>query len=158
MNNIINCIKTQSTILGFDPGRDKCGVAVMGIDRKLYHHEVVPAKQVITRISDFRTTFSISRIVMGNQTTAKTWKQQLEQGLNPSLDIILVDERYTTLAARDRYWQMFPPRGLTSLVPKGLRQPPRVIDDIVAILLIERYLEGTGVCHKNLPSDPSCDQ
>jgi len=158
MNNTINYIKTQSTILGFDPGRDKCGVAVMGIDLKLYHHEVVPAKQVITRISDFRTTFSISRIVMGNQTTAKTWKQQLEQELNPSLDIILVDERYTTLAARDRYWQMFPPRGLTSLVPKGLRQPPRVIDDIVAILLIERYLKELGDGQKHSTSNPSRDQ
>ncbi|MFN9955932.1 MAG: resolvase, partial [bacterium] len=40
----------------------------------------------------------------------------------------------------DRYWQMFPPTGLTKLLPKGLRQPPRPIDDIVAILLIERYL------------------
>jgi RNase H-fold protein (predicted Holliday junction resolvase) len=77
---------------------------------------------------------------MGDQTTAKKWKQQLNQELNPALNIVLVDERYTTLEARDRYWQMFPPTGLTKLLPRGLRQPPRPIDDIVAILLIERYL------------------
>ncbi|MGL4499883.1 MAG: resolvase, partial [Planktothrix sp.] len=28
----------------------------------------------------------------------------------------------------------------TRLIPQGMRQPPRAIDDIVAILLIERYL------------------
>jgi RNase H-fold protein (predicted Holliday junction resolvase) len=77
---------------------------------------------------------------MGDQTTAKRWKQQLSQELTNPLNIILVDERYTSLEARDRYWQMFPPQGLTKLIPKGMRQPPKPIDDIVAILLIERYL------------------
>ena len=33
----------QPVILGFDPGRQKCGLAVMGLDRCLYYHEVVPA-------------------------------------------------------------------------------------------------------------------
>jgi RNase H-fold protein (predicted Holliday junction resolvase) len=131
---------TQPAILGFDPGRDKCGVAVMGLDRQLYYHQVVPADEAIAQISSLRQRFPISLIVMGDQTTAKKWRQQLNQELIPSLNIILVDERYTTLEARDRYWQMFPPTGLTKLLPKGLRQPPRPIDDIVAILLIERYL------------------
>jgi RNase H-fold protein (predicted Holliday junction resolvase) len=61
------------------------------------------------------------------------------------MPIVLVDERYSTLEARDRYWQMYPPKGIERLIPQGLRQPPRPIDDIVAILLIERYLElGSG--------------
>ncbi|WP_016950788.1 pre-16S rRNA-processing nuclease YqgF [Anabaena sp. PCC 7108] len=131
---------TQPAILGFDPGRDKCGVAVMGLDRQLYYHHVVPAADAIAHIETLRQKFPISLIVMGDQTTAKKWKQQLNQELTDSLNIILIDERYSTLEARDRYWQMFPPRGLTKLLPKGMRQPPRPIDDIVAILLIERYL------------------
>ncbi|MGA1285815.1 MAG: resolvase, partial [Prochlorothrix sp.] len=31
------------------------------------------------------------------------------------------------------------------LIPQGLRQPPRPIDDIVAILLIERYLKAQSI-------------
>jgi RNase H-fold protein (predicted Holliday junction resolvase) len=131
---------TQPTILGFDPGKDKCGLAVMGLDRQLYYHQVVPANEAIAQIESLRQRFPVSLIVMGDQTTAKKWKQQLNQGLNQPVNIILVDERYTTLEARDRYWQMYPPQGLTKLLPKGMRQPPRPIDDIVAILLIERYL------------------
>lgn len=131
---------TQPVILGFDPGKDKCGIAVMGLDRQLYYHEVVIASNAIANIETLRQKFPISLLVMGNQTTAKQWKQQLQQQLAEPLNIILVDERYSTLEARDRYWQMYPPQGLTKLLPKGLRQPPRPIDDIVAILLIERYL------------------
>ncbi|MUG97528.1 Holliday junction resolvase RuvX [Scytonema sp. UIC 10036] len=131
---------TQPVILGFDPGRDKCGLAVMGVDRQLYYHEVVPADGAIAAISSLRQKYPISLLVMGDQTTAKRWKQKLARELTNSLNIILIDERYTTLEARDRYWQMYPPKGLTRLLPRGMRQPPRPIDDIVAILLIERYL------------------
>ncbi|MFN6519460.1 MAG: Holliday junction resolvase RuvX [Nostoc sp. CreGUA01] len=133
-------LPTQPVILGFDPGRDKCGLAVMGLDRQLHYHQVVLAKEAIATIETLRQKFPISLMVMGNQTTANQWKQQMYQELSEPLNIILVDERYTTLEARDRYWQMYPPKGLIKLLPQGMRQPPRPIDDIVAILLIERYL------------------
>ncbi|MCG6135115.1 MAG: pre-16S rRNA-processing nuclease YqgF [Nostoc sp. LLA-1] len=131
---------TQPVILGFDPGKDKCGLAIMGLDRQLYYHQVVVAPKAIATIETLRQQFPVSLLVMGDQTTAKKWKQQLQQELTDQLNIILVDERYSTLDARDRYWQMYPPKGLTKLLPQGMRQPPRPIDDIVALLLIERYL------------------
>ena len=131
---------SDSVILGFDPGKDKCGVAVMGLDRQLQYHEVVPSVGAIASIGDLYEKYPISLLVMGNQTTSKRWKQQIEEQLSPTVNIILVDERYSSLEARDRYWQMYPPQGFTKLLPKGMRTPPRPIDDIVAIMLIERYL------------------
>jgi len=130
----------QPMILGFDPGRQKCGLAVMGLDRKIHYHQVVPAAQVATIIQELRQVFPISLLVMGDQTTASEWQAKL-QHLPQSLRVILVDERYSSLAARERYWQMYPPKGLYRLVPPGMRTAPRQIDDIVAIVLIERYLE-----------------
>lgn len=131
---------SESVILGFDPGRDKCGVAVMGLDRQLQYHEVVSSSEAIATIEILYQKYPISLLVMGDQTTAKRWKQEIQEKLSPIVNIILVDERYSSLEARDRYWLMFPPKGLTKLLPKGMRTPPRPIDDIVAILLIERYL------------------
>lgn len=127
-------------ILGFDPGKDKCGLAIMGSDRKLHYHQVVPATKAIATIQALCQQFPISIIIMGDQTTAKRWQQQLLQELPSALSIVMVDERYTSLEARDRYWQMYPPTGVSQLIPQGMRQPPRPIDDIVAILLVERYL------------------
>ncbi|KJH69729.1 Holliday junction resolvase RuvX [Aliterella atlantica] len=132
----------QSTILGFDPGRDKCGLAVMGEDLQLYYHQTVPAQSAIANIQSLLQKLPISVIVMGDRTTAKQWRSQLESTCN-SLPIVMVDEHNSTLEARDRYWQMYPPKGLAKLVPQGLREPPAPIDDIVAILLIERYLKIT---------------
>jgi RNase H-fold protein (predicted Holliday junction resolvase) len=130
---------TQPTLLGFDPGRDKCGLAVMGVDRTLHYHEVIASAQVLTDFGKLQQQYPIALIVMGDQTGAKTWRQTLET-LPDLPNIILVDERYSSLEARDRYWQMYPPKGLNRLLPQGMRTVPRPIDDIVAILLIERYL------------------
>ncbi|WP_008313214.1 Holliday junction resolvase RuvX [Leptolyngbya sp. PCC 6406] len=131
---------SQPIILGFDPGRQKCGMAVMGLDRIVRHQAVVPSPEALETIAVLRRDYPISLIVMGDQTTAVEWKTRLGT-LEEPLRVILVDERYTSLEARDRYWQMYPPQGWRRLLPQGLRTPPRPVDDIVAILLIERYLK-----------------
>jgi RNase H-fold protein (predicted Holliday junction resolvase) len=130
----------QPVILGFDPGRQKCGLAVMGVDRRLYYHEVISAEDAIKTIQSLRDRFPVSLLIMGDQTSSKEWKRRLTEELT-DLRVVTVDERNSSLEARDRYWQMYPPKGLSRLIPEGMRTPPRPIDDIVAILLIERYLE-----------------
>ena len=129
----------MTVIFGSDPGRDKCGIAVLE-ERHLHYYQVVPSGKAIATFQTLHQQYSPTILVMGDQTTAKTWKKQLNAAL-PSLEIVMVDERYSSLEARDRYWQMYPPQGLQRLIPQGLREPPRPIDDLVAILLIERYLE-----------------
>ncbi len=132
--------KAIPLIIGFDPGRDKCGLAVVGRDRSICFHEVVPAAKTIAVIDTLQQQYEPEQLVMGNQTTAVQWRLQLEQHLAAPLPIAMVDERYSTLEARDRYWAMYPPKGLTRLIPQGMRDVPRPIDDIVAIILVERYL------------------
>ncbi|MBW4664583.1 MAG: pre-16S rRNA-processing nuclease YqgF [Chroococcus sp. CMT-3BRIN-NPC107] len=134
----------KTTILGFDPGRDKCGLAVMEQDLQLHYHQVVSAAEAIATINALVQKFSISTVVMGDRTTAKQWQLQLREVLPATIEILMVDEHNSTLEAREVYWRMYPPKGLTKLIPQGLREPPRPIDDLVAILLIERYLKATN--------------
>jgi RNase H-fold protein (predicted Holliday junction resolvase) len=101
----------------------------------------VTSQEAIATMQQLCQQFAIETIVMGDQTTAKSWKQKISRDLPASVAIVMVDERYSSLEARDRYWKMYPPKGLERLIPQGLRQPPRPVDDIVAILLIERYLK-----------------
>ena len=127
-------------ILGFDPGKDKCGIAVMSRDKNVSYHQVVASDAAVSTIQSLCKQFPIQLLVMGDQTTSKSWKQKLTQSLSPFIKIVQIDERYSSLEARERYWQMYPPTGLYRLIPEGMRTPPRPVDDIVAIVLIERYL------------------
>ena len=139
-------------ILGFDPGKHKCGIALIAEEMQLHSHEVILSADAIAIIQNLFKKFPIKLLVMGNQTTSRSWQQKLTAALPPSTQIVTVDERYSSLEARDRYWQMYPPRGLTRLIPEGMRVPPRPVDDIVAIILIERYFDqakGQGQEIKN---------
>jgi RNase H-fold protein (predicted Holliday junction resolvase) len=126
--------------LGFDPGKDKCGVAVVDETGTAVFHEVILSDTVVDRLPELCTQWSVTSVVMGDRTTAKQWQQKLTTAL-PNIPIVLVDEDFSTLAARDLYWEMYPPQGLQRLVPQGMRLPPRPIDDLVAIILVRRYLQ-----------------
>lgn len=126
-------------LLGFDPGRDKCGIAVMTLPDTVLYHSVVATTEVERTIAELLQTYQPQRVVLGNQTLSKQWRERLREQCPQMIPITLVDERNSTLEARDRYWQMYPPRGLQRLIPQGMRVPPCPVDDIVAILLIERY-------------------
>jgi RNase H-fold protein (predicted Holliday junction resolvase) len=134
------------TIMGFDPGRDKCGVAIMNDQAEVLYSQVIRADQVENLLPQLFRQFACQVLVMGNQTTSQLWQNQL-QIILPAVPIILLDERYTTAQARQRYWQIYPAQGLTKLIPLGMRSPPRPVDDIVAIILIERYLEAGNKSH-----------
>ncbi|MEY2858608.1 MAG: hypothetical protein RLZZ74_2921 [Cyanobacteriota bacterium] len=132
-------IDTQN-ILGFDPGRDKCGVAVINSQQEVICHQVIDSVKAIAIIQQLVQKYAINLIVMGDGTTSQAWQQQIESNLL-TVAVTTINETNSTLEARDRYWMMYPPTGLQRLIPQGLRTPPRPVDDIVAIILIERYFE-----------------
>lgn len=127
------------TILGLDPGRDKCGVAVMQDNNQVLFHQVVNSDRAIATIKQLAQKYAIDLIVMGDGTTSKSWQKQLESNLS-SVSVTTVNEANSSLEAQDRYWIMYPPQGFQRIIPQGLRVPPRPVDDIVAMILIERYL------------------
>ena len=135
MSNSLNF----QTILGLDPGRDKCGVAVMNNEQKVLHHQIINSQNAISTIQKLAEEFAVDLIVMGDGTTSKIWQQQIDS--IATMPVVTVNEANSTLEARDRYWIIYPPKGLQRMIPLGLRVPPRPVDDIVAILLIERYLD-----------------
>jgi RNase H-fold protein (predicted Holliday junction resolvase) len=126
--------------LGFDPGKDKCGVAVVNQTGVALYHEVLPSDTLLEQLPALCAQWQVLQVVMGDRTTAKQWQKKLTQAL-PNTPITLVDEHYSTLAARDLYWEMYPPQGFQRLIPQGMRLPPRPIDDLVAIILVRRYLQ-----------------
>jgi RNase H-fold protein (predicted Holliday junction resolvase) len=114
-------------------------LAIVDANQQPIWHQVVRSAGVLAQLAAIVASEPIALLIMGDQTASKAWKARLTEAF-PTLKMVQVDERYSSLEARDRYWQMYPPQGLARLVPQGMRQPPRPIDDIVAILLVERYL------------------
>ncbi|MCP9785475.1 resolvase [Cyanobium sp. N5-Cardenillas] len=124
-------------LAGLDPGRSKCGLVLTDPERlEIRQALVLPPEAAWQRLQDWHHHQALAAVVIGDGTGSGPWRRRLE----PLLPVELVDERGTTLAARQRYWELFPARGWRQLLPQGLRQPPRDFDDVVAQLLLERQL------------------
>ena len=128
---------TQHLIAGLDPGRSKCGLVLTDrLAQQIHQAAILSPSQTLDWLRHWHTQ-GLRTLVMGNGTGSKPWFSRLG---DLDLTLELVDERGTTLAARQRYWELFPPRGLAKLIPMGLRMPPRDLDDLAAQLLLERQL------------------
>ncbi len=124
-------------LAGLDPGRSKCGLVLTDAERQqIVAARVLPPQQALALLRHWQQGTGVAAVVLGNGTSSALWQHQLA----PELLVLSVDERGSTLAARERYWQLQPPRGWQRLLPRGLRQPPRDWDDVVAQLLLERWL------------------
>ena len=137
-------------LAGLDPGRSKCGLVLTDPERlEIRQALVLPPEAAWRRLQDWHRHQALAAVVLGDGTGSGVWRRRLE----PLLPVELVDERGTTLAARRRYWELFPARGWRQLLPLGLRQPPRDWDDVVAQLLLERRL-GRALSRRAVPGEP----
>lgn len=128
-------------ILSIDPGREKCGVAVVDVRDGVLARGVIPTNVIATLVRDWARAHRAELIVMGNGTSSGEVRRTLEELGYP---LKVIPERHTTERARKRYFQEHPPRGLWKLIPLGLRTPPMPVDDYAAILIAEDYLARTA--------------
>lgn len=125
-----------TVVMAIDPGRDKCGLAICAPGRVL-HREISPTDRLMDRVRALVADHAVDVVLVGDQTGSKAIAAGLSGIGRP---VRIVAERDSTLAARRRYFQDFPPSGIARLLPAGMRVPPVPYDDYVAVLLAERYL------------------
>ncbi len=124
-------------LAGLDPGRSKCGlVRTDGSAQVILEAFVLPPDNCFERLLEWQQQGLIHALVMGDGTSSRAWRSRLAG----RLALHTIDERGSTLEARRRYWDLEPAQGWRRLLPEGLRQPPRDWDDVVAQLLLERWL------------------
>ena len=137
-------------ILAFDPGRDKngfafvdedCSLILSGIfeshERKKFFDDLILnhglSEYIIERRIESLPESIISHvkfIAMGNGTASKEFHDYLKSRIN--LEVLVVDEKNTTLEARKLYWKIHEPGFMMRLLPESMRVPSRVLDDLAA--------------------------
>jgi len=126
-------------IAALDPGRDKCGFAVLDDKEKVLIQRVIDTNKLIQEVIAAKADYGFSRLVMGNGTTSKIAQKRLQE--IEDLMIYVRDEYRTTELAKGEYWKANPPKGWRRFIPVTMQVPPVPVDDFVAIILARRFLE-----------------
>jgi RNase H-fold protein (predicted Holliday junction resolvase) len=132
----------EEIIIAIDPGTKKCGYAVVDSILSVLQREVISTEKIKKTIEDSLNIFKINKIILGNGTYYKNIEKRLKNHF-PQIKIIIIEEEFSTLEARKKYFEAHPPRGIFKIVPLSLRVPPCDYDDFVAILLAEKYFKNS---------------
>ncbi len=130
----------MNKVISIDPGHEKCGLLLADIDElKVISGKIVKKSFVMELLTSWMKNYLIDLIVLGNGTTSNYWQIKMQK--YQAYPIKLVDEKMTTLRARSRYLELCPPKFPISLFPRSLILPPKNLDSVVSLILIEDYFE-----------------
>ena len=126
-------------VAAVDPGREKCGVAVVDEDGSVLEQAVVATARLADELTARAIKFRPELILLGNGTTSHAAEEKIRAAL-PDIPVAIVDEYRTTDDAKVAYWKAHPPTGWRRFLPTGMQVPPEPVDDFVAVILAQRYL------------------
>lgn len=129
------------TIIAVDPGRAKCGVAVVtGPDPvRCIHRAVVETTRLVVDLAALMRRFpGVKTIIIGAGTGSAPLRRALRSTFT-GLTVTPVDEHGSSERARARFLKENVPAGWRRLIPAGLRTPEIPYDDYVAIILAEEW-------------------
>jgi len=126
--------------MGIDPGRNKCGIAIVTEKGEVVEKEIAETTNLSRKIEEVLSRFSISKCILGNGTYADKVFNILQLLLEEE-KIIFIEEADSTYIAEQRYLKKNPPLGLNFLNKIIKFKPKKPLDDYTAVVLVEKYLD-----------------
>jgi len=125
-------------LISIDPGKCKCGLVLVDLVQKKVDQAIILKTEALPKyLKTLISVEKISKIIIGNGTTSK---QNIEKLEFIKKDLIIVEEKNTTLRAKKRYFEFFPIRGFKILLPKEIFVMNKNLDAISALIILEDYL------------------
>lgn len=127
-------------MMGIDPGRRKCGIAILTKEGKEVLKEIVKTSNLSKRIEELLNKYTIEKCILGNGTYTDKVFNILDLLMDKKM-IEFVEEQNTTYLAEQKYLKENPPLGLQFLNKIIRFKPQKPLDDYAAVILVEKYLD-----------------
>ncbi|WP_320675239.1 resolvase [Prochlorococcus sp. MIT 1341] len=125
-------------LVSIDPGRHKCGLVLVAPQLGIVlDGKIASPKRVREIVLQWKEKAKIERLILGNGTSSS----EVYGILREILPVTLVNEKGTTIRARNRYYELWPISKFLGWFPKGLLLPPNDLDAVAALVLLEDFLE-----------------
>jgi len=132
----------MSIFISIDPGNKKCGLLLANMKSgNVLEAGVSSLNRFSHIVSLWNKEYNVYKIVIGDGTNCKYIENKLKQ--KNILNFTYVNERGSTLRARFRYWEVWPPNYFIRWLPKEMLFPPDNLDAVVALILLEDFLKFT---------------
>ena len=135
-------------LISIDPGKCKCGLVLGDLPKKKVDQAIVLNTEFLPNyVKNLNDSENISKVIIGNVTTSRQNIEKLNFIRN---DLIIVEEKNTTLRAKKRYFEIFPTKGLKSFLPKDIFIMNKNLDALSALIILEDYCKHKFTFSENI--------
>ena len=135
-------------LISIDPGKCKCGLVLVDLHKKNVDQAIVLNTALLPNyVKNLNDSENISKVIIGNGTTSRQNIEKLDFVRN---DLIIVEEKNTTLRAKKRYFEIFPTKGLKSFLPKEIFIMNKNLDALSALIILEDYCKNKFTLSENI--------
>ena len=127
----------MSRVIAIDPGLSKCGVVIADIKEKRVYEAVVVKSQLVLKY--VKTKYQREKnvqLLIGNGTGSKNYIKYLNQ-FEP--DLIIAEEKNSTYRAKQRYFDIFPLKGIKCFLPREIFILNKNLDALAALIIMEDF-------------------
>ena len=138
----------MSRVITIDPGKSKCGLVLAEItEKKVYKAIIIKSELIGDYVRDLNNVEDISKIIVGNGTKSSEVIQKLDF---LKKEIITFEEKNTTFKAKERFFELFPIKGLKFLIPREVFILNKNLDAISALIILEDYCKMKFTLNENV--------
>ena len=124
--------------ISIDPGKYKCGLIFADFKSKVVLKAIViESRYLVQHIKTFIENDRNIKVLIGNGTTSKDHVKSLSFLEN---NLTIVEEKNTTFRSRQRYFKIFPLKGIKKFLPRDIFIHNINLDAISALVILEDYL------------------
>jgi len=135
-------------LISIDPGKCKCGLVLVDINKKKVDQAVVLNTEFLPNyVKTLKSVENISKVIIGNGTTSKENIEKLEF---IKKDLIIFEEKNTTYRAKKRFFELFPITGFKILLPKEYFLMNKNLDAVSALIILEDYCNDKFTFSKDI--------
>ena len=123
--------------ISIDPGKFKCGLVLADKKKQIVEQAIILNTEYLPQyIKNLKSPEDVFKVIMGNGTTSK---ENIEKLDFIKKDLIICEERNTTYRAKERYFELFPNKGLKKILPREFSILNKNLDAISALIILEDY-------------------
>ena len=127
----------MSKVIAIDPGLSKCGVIIADLKEKRVCEAVVIKSHLLLKYvkKKYQREKKV-QLLIGNGTSSKNYIKYLNQ-FEPNL--IIAEEKNSTYRAKQRYFDIFPLKGIKSFLPREIFILNKNLDALAALIIMEDF-------------------
>ena len=124
--------------ISIDPGKCKCGLIFADFkSKRVLQSIVLESRYLVQNIKTLIEKDKNTKVLIGNGTTSNLHVKSLSfLGSN----LTIVEEKNTTYRSRQRYFEIFPIKGIKKFLPRDIFLYNINLDAISALVILEDYL------------------